>query len=257
MRLLLVIFWIFLPCSLLAEPRGSYNQVKKIQVKNVSDLSKLAPFEDVAVIQKRYLPKTFRGELGGAFIGILNNAFFYSGGFSGRLGFFIRERFGVGVEGYYLGRIEKRVSKSLRGEPNNIGAFTDYKINYYLGSYFKWSPFYGKFGFLNNRITYFDLFFLFGAGLVGLDGGASSELSNLIKDDSRAQADQFLDLGGETTLSLLMGFGQTFALSKSLGITWDLKSFFRKKQACQLPICFSDISFSLGMNLYFPGAKYR
>ena len=45
-------------------------------LKKLEDLIDLAPFEDVAVIQRRYLPKTGRFDVDITAIGGLNNAFF-------------------------------------------------------------------------------------------------------------------------------------------------------------------------------------
>ena len=232
------------------------SSVKKIKVKNVSDLSKLAPFDDVSIIQKRYLPKTFRFESGLSLIGILNNAFFYSGGVFGHLGFFLRERFGLGLEGYYLGRLEKLVSKDLNEGPNKIVAFTDYKTKFYAGGYFKWSPFYGKFAFLEKRTLYFDFFLVLGGGVASIEKGISEEKKRKIKITDNG-SEELHDLIPQIVPALYLGFGQTFALGKNSSFTWDIKSFFRKQEACAIPMCFSDISFSLGMNAYFPGAKYR
>ena len=71
------------------EPSTDNTQkIKKLKIKNLSDLQKLTPFESVSVIQKRYLPKTFRGEFNLSVSSVISHTFFYLGGVSARVGFF-------------------------------------------------------------------------------------------------------------------------------------------------------------------------
>ena len=53
-----------------AEPNKGGN------LKNLSGLATLSPFGDVAILQKKFLPKTGRFEAYGAATGILNDVFF-------------------------------------------------------------------------------------------------------------------------------------------------------------------------------------
>ena len=164
----------------------SLQKIKKLKIKSISDLSRLAPFRDVAVIQRRYLPKTFRGELGLSLNGLLNNKFFYSGGLSGELGFFVREKLGFGASGMAFWRMQRAVSKNLQAT-TGISAFTNAQSRYYGGGYFKWNPVYGKFAFsfLENRIVYFDMFFLLGGGMIYLTRGIDSNLRRALESDTQ------------------------------------------------------------------------
>ena len=113
---------------------SSDEKVKKMKVKSISDLRNLAPFEDIAVIQKRFLPKTSRGEAGLSLISILNNKFFYLTGVSGRLGYFIREKHGLGVQAYAIAYLNKLFANRLQRPPNIITAY-----NPIAPRFFSWS----------------------------------------------------------------------------------------------------------------------
>ena len=235
-------------------------KIKRLKVKNISDLSRLSPFKDVAVIQRRYLPKTFRGEVGLSLTGLLNNKFFYSGGVSGQLGFFIRERFGFGLDGMALWRAKRTVSKNLMDVNREI-PFVPVNPRYYGGAWFKWNPIYGKFAFLERRIVYFDMFFLMGGGLMGLTG-IDPEIKRAVDSGMEPTNKAVLDsLTKPYWPALMLGFGQIFAVNKDAGISWalrfigyrfDLTGPSGRQSSSQV-----DIHFFFGVNYYFPGAKYR
>ena len=80
------------------EPVPKGKNIRKIKIKSLSDLQALTPHESVAVIQKRYLPKTLRGELNLSLASIVNHTFSYFAGVSAKAGFFLREDHGFGLE---------------------------------------------------------------------------------------------------------------------------------------------------------------
>lgn len=204
-------------------------------IKDLSDLVKLSPFEDVAVIQKRYLPKTKRFELSAGLSGVLNDAFFLSVGGVGRMGYYFQERFGVEFNAWILGTSEKQITSDLRGKR---GVYTQSLITpeSFYGLDFKWIPVYGKMARNNKTITPFDLYFSVGGGLTGTNQG-----------------------GSEPTLHL--GTGQVFALSKSHAFRWDFSwNFF----AAESPLAarketsiYNNLFLTVGMSWFFPEAAYR
>ena len=279
MKKLILIFFFLLPLTAwgVKGPRGEdlevapdpLDKIKKLKVKSVSDLSRLSPFRDVVVIQKRYLPKTFRGEVGVSLNGLLNNKFFYSGGLSGQLGFFVREQFGFGFSGMAFGRIQRVVSKDLI-EANGTIPFTNVNSRYYGGGYFKWNPFYGKFAFsfLENRIVYFDMFFLLGGGVIYITKGTSKEIEISLASDKLDQEkiNQNIYLAPEKNWwpAGMAGFGQTFAMNKDWGLEWNLRwVVYYRKLIDERTNRFvadgwtTDMHLTVGVNYYFPGVKYR
>src|SRR5436190_4100761 len=59
----------------------------------------LDPFDEVAILQRKYIPKKNRFELGVAYGALVDNAFHDNQGFYGRLGYSIIETLGIEVFG--------------------------------------------------------------------------------------------------------------------------------------------------------------
>ncbi|RYZ73902.1 MAG: hypothetical protein EOP05_09665, partial [Proteobacteria bacterium] len=108
-------------------------------IKDVSDLGKLSTFNDVAVIQRRYLPKTGRFEIFAAPSLVLNDAFFMNFGLNGRLGYNFSERYGVEVTGFALTTSQRDVTKDLASKR---GVLTTSLITpkSYIGLDLKYTP---------------------------------------------------------------------------------------------------------------------
>ena len=224
------------------------DKVKKMKIKSVSDLRHLAPFDDIAVIQKRFLPKTFRGEAGLSLLSILNNKFFYLAGGEFRLGYFIREKHGLGLQGYAIYNWEKLISSRLRVN-QAITAYNTIAPRFFIGGYYKWTPVYGKFSFMNRKIQYFDIFFNFG-------GGVKYIVSAIPKNIS---ASGFVKPVRPWAPASRLSTGQVFALSKDFGATWEFTWYFYLYELLGVKgFRFRhDLSFSIGFNYYFPGVSER
>ena len=234
--------------------------IRKIKIKNVSDLQALTPYASVAVIQKRYLPKTFRGEFNFSIGTIINHTFSYFGGISGKAGFFLREDHGLGVE--FFGPFfpfAKPVKNEMIVEQNII-PYTVSTPQLYGGAYYKWSPIFGKFSVLNKKIIYFDIYFTLG-------GGVGRFVEDITQDYVRSllQKGKKFDSGIKLLKPYFfagnLAVGQVFALNQDLALQWELKwlySIIQYEQYGQarreIPV---NIGFSIGMNYYFPGAGYR
>ncbi len=230
-------------------------KIKKLKVKGISDLKKLTPFESVSIIQKRYLQKTFRGELNISLASIINNNFFYLAGGSAHLGFFVREDHGFGFEAYGMYHKEKLVSLDLIKEPNKILPYNLVISQSYGGVYYKWSPVFGKFAVLNSNIIYFDIFFTLGGGVTKVTSPVTPKLRSALKDEGAipAPVKDWLPTSS-------LGMGQVFALSKNFGLSWDLKWFmypYQLSDSLEIYRFHSDLILTLGINYYFPGATYR
>ena len=227
---------------------SSDEKVKKIKVKTVSDLSNLAPFDDIAVIQKRFLQKTSRGEAGLSLISILNNKFFYLLGVSGRLGYFIREKHGIGLQADAVYYEKKFFSKRLRTGINQIIAFNYIAPRFFVGAYYRWTPIYGKFSFLSKKIHYFDMFFDFGLGA-----------ENIVSAPDEGAPIVGFEPVRPWWPALRLSTGQTFALNKNMGLVWDFTwyFYFYELSGSTNTHWQHDLSLSLGFNYYFPEVGNR
>lgn len=213
---------------------GAVANGKTAEIKEVSDLGRLSEFSDVAVIQKRYLPKTKRFEAYIAPAIVLNDAFFLNYGLGGRLGYNFSERFGAELLGTVLITSERSITTELR---ESRGVITRSLITpkSYIGLDFKWVPVYGKMALLNGSIVPFDLYFSVGPGLTGTNQGSSEP-------------------------SVHFGTGQIFARTQGTAFRWDFSwNMFLAKtdlNSSQKSL-FNTLSLSLGMSFFFPGATYR
>ena len=201
--------------------------------KGISDLSKLDPFSDVAVIQRRFLPKTGRFEAFGGASVVMNDAFFLNYGINGRLAYYFRERYGVEFLASLLTNSTRQVTDDLYNKRHvKTTAFVT-PTNYY-GLDFKWVPIYGKMSWRNKNIIPFDLYFSLGLGSTTTNQGGSSP-------------------------TLHLGTGQVFAKTQSMAFRWDFSwnMFNTTSSTGGGSTLYNNLFLSLGMSFFFPGATYR
>ena len=236
------------------------NPSQQIQIKSFSDLQRITPYTSISVIQKRYLPKTFRAELNLSLSSIINHTFFYLGGASGRVGFFVREDHGLGLEGFaLLPPIFKLVTKHMIGEPNYILPSSVVLSKFYLGGYYKWSPVFGKFAILDKRIVYFDMYMTIGGGMRWVLNGFEVIKKQIQERGLKVENERPVNqLAQQFFPSLTIGLGQIFAVNQSWAFNWELKWFYTFVRYQSGPLYTPlGIHFSLGVNYYFPEASYR
>lgn len=205
-------------------------------VKEISDLGKLAPFKDIAVIQKRFLPKTGRFELFGALGGTLNDAFFIDATVNGRIGYYFRERYGVELTGLFISTSTRTVTDNLAKRGVTTNSLITPKSFY--GIDFKYTPIYGKMAFGNKKLTPFDMYFSAGLGQTTTNNGNSPTLH--------------------------LGTGQIFAMSKAFALRWDFSwnfyqatTYLDTKQTVGSSAMFNNLFVLLGASWFFPEATYR
>ncbi len=210
-------------------------QDKKDDIKDVSDLGRLSTFSDVAVIQRRYLPKTGRFEIYAAPSLVLNDAFFINFGVNGRLGYNFTERYGVELVGFGLTTSQRQVTKDLASK-RGVETRSLITPKSYYGLDFKYTPIYGKMTNSGASITPFDLYFSVGAGMTGTNQGG-------------------------TEPSLHLGTGQIFALSKGMAFRWDFSwnvfSAESNVETSRGRSVYNTLLISAGVSFFFPEAKYR
>lgn len=195
-------------------------------------LGKLAPFKEVSVIQRKFLPKTQRFEFNLAGSLVTNAPFYNTLGVSARLGYAFTELIGVELQGIFLSTSERDITKELR----SIQGIATQSLNYaksYMGGDLKLVPFYGKMSMLDQKIIPFDLFILLGAG---------TTVTNT----------------GENAPSFHAGAGQTFALGKSTAFRWDFGgNFYRATGFDGKSGNFNNLFLQVGYSWFFPEATYR
>ncbi|WP_413292854.1 outer membrane beta-barrel domain-containing protein [Bdellovibrio sp. HCB185ZH] len=216
--------------------------------KNVTDfkgLANLAPFQEISIIQKRFMPKTGRFELFGGGTIVTNDPFFNTMGGVLKAGYFLNESWGVELNYFGLTTAQRESTREL--ESNN-GVSTE-SLAYpksYIGADIMWSPIYGKMTWFNNRIIPFDLYFSGGYGM--------TETST-----------------GESSGTIHVAAGQIFSLTKSVAFRWDFSWNFynanvtiKEKDGSGNVIgshksnnSFNNLFLTVGVSWFFPEATYR
>lgn len=214
--------------------------VQNSKVKSLTDLNKLAPFSDVSVIQKKYLPKTERFQLYAAGGLTTNSPWFLNLGAKVNFGYNFSESFGVELSGMFLSNSERDAAKEIR---TNINLQPDKFVvtKYNVGLDMVWSPIYGKITNLDNEIIPFDMYFALGAGT----------------SSTTAQE--------KNVPTFHLGTGQIFAISKSMAFRWDYSwNFFQATPVADAASTtaptkstYNDLIFTAGVSFFFPEVSDR
>jgi outer membrane beta-barrel protein len=214
--------------------RDQKEQAAEKKIDSVAELGNLAEFKDIAVIQKKYLPRTERFELSGNIGVSTNNQFFNNIGVGARLAYAFTEKYAVEGTYLFLTSSERDITTGLKDRNIQTQSFVEPES--YTGVSFKWTPVYGKVAWFEKKIIPFDLYFTPGIGVTSTATG-----------------------GSETTFSL--GAGQLFALSKSTAIRWDFVWNFYQAQVRvdgrDQSQNQNDLFLMIGYSFFFPEAKYR
>lgn len=206
------------------------------EVQSLSDLATLAPFDDVAIIQRRFLPKTGRFEISGTGFTNLNNPFFTNIGIGLRAAYYLKESYAI--EGLFnFGTTASRQVTDDLETKRRITTDNVVTSKGFLGAAFKWNPIYGKITWLNKSIVPFDMNFNLGFGM-----------TQTTENDS------------EPTIHL--GTSQVFAWTKSMAFRWDIMwnmytATGTNDSGVKENMTQNDLFLGIGMSFYFPEASYR
>lgn len=198
---------------------------------NFSDLANLVPFSEVSVLQKRFLPKTGRGQIFAGLSLTTNDPFYNTVGATLKGSYFLSEMWGLELQYYNLSSGEAKATKELY-DVQNIGTDSLSYTKEYLGINLLWIPIYGKLTWFNRKIVPFDFYF-------GVGGG---------------QTRTHLKSGIGT---FQMTAGQIFAINKSFALRWDFSWNFFSAKAINEEGSINNLFFSAGASFFFPEAKYR
>lgn len=207
-------------------------ELQNNKLTEFSGLGRLAPFSEISVIQKRYLPKSERIQFTAAFATITNNPWFTTMGISLKAGYFFTEAWGI--EGTYttMTSSQRQAAQELH-DNNNVSADSFGFPKNYFGLDAKYTPFYGKMTWLNKKIVPFEHYFSAGGGNTTVSTGGSG-------------------------FTVHLGTGQNFALSKRFAVNWDFSMMaYSAKSSDGTVQSFSDLLLTVGMSFFYPEAKYR
>jgi outer membrane beta-barrel protein len=220
------------------EPESDYPDTKL----QFSDLSKMIPFSDVSVIQKKFLPKVnrFQFHIGGTYLS--NNPFYDTVGLVGRLAFNFTDSIGLELNGMVFNGSPKYITEDLK-DVHGILASSIVSATSYYGLDLMLIPFYGKITWLDERIIPYDFFLNLGIGLTNLTD---------IEDPAS---------------TFHVAIGQIYALTKNFVVRWDLSGNIYQAEVPEVTITgtssdkhvqnFKDVLLGGGISILFPEAGYR
>ncbi|MFN3697535.1 MAG: outer membrane beta-barrel domain-containing protein [Pseudobdellovibrio sp.] len=218
---------------------GADNSNRVQEVKDLKDLNKLAPFREVSVIQKKFLPKTERFQLFVGASAMTNTPWYNNFGGKLNLSYNFTESLGIELQSTFLTSSESKSVKEIR-DNNLLNAEQFVYTKSYYGVDLVWSPIYGKMTSLDRKIIPFDMYFSI--------GGGTSVTNSKEKNNS----------------TLHIGTGQIFALSKSMAFRWDysFNTFAATPQSTASNSNpsqggYNDLIFTAGVSFFFPEAGYR
>ena len=218
---------------------GADNSNRVQEVKDLKDLNKLAPFREVSVIQKKFLPKTERFQLFVGASAMTNTPWYNNFGGKLNLSYNFTESLGIELQSTFLTSSESKSVKEIR-DNNLLNAEQFVYTKSYYGVDLVWSPIYGKMTSLDRKIIPFDMYFSI--------GGGTSVTNSKEKNNS----------------TLHIGTVQIFALSKSMAFRWDysFNTFAATPQSTASNSNpsqggYNDLIFTAGVSFFFPEAGYR
>ena len=223
---------------------------------SAEELRQLVLFKDIVVIQRRFLPKVSRLEFHPSLRWIINDPFHYHFMGFGRLGYNFSEILGVDIFGGIVFGPNRKVTNDLRRIGIQVSSVVSPKWTTGVG--IKWSPLYGKFGGIGGSILPFDMYFSLGGGI--------SQLETTVRQNQNMESFRTCEA---KAITVNLETGQLIPVSKSMALRWSVGWFLHPKAfewGCndgstlgsnESPGFVQDIYFSLGLSLFFPGAKYR
>lgn len=222
------------PKPIPAETTESYNEAKPTDntLSDFSGLTGLSPFQEVSVIQRRYLPKTGRFQLFGGLTMVTNDPFYMTYGGVAKASYFLSEKWGVEFNYFALSTSTRSVTEDLKST-QGVGTENLVYAKSYMGLDVMYIPIYGKMTWFNEKIVPFDLYFSAGYG------------------STNTQA-------GENPGTIHLATGQIFAISKSYAFRWDFSwNMFSAKGIDNSDSTFNNLFLTVGMSWFFPEASYR
>lgn len=205
---------------------------KPKQRANFGDVQTTASYEDFAVIQRNYMPKTERAQVSLGVTSTPTDVFFRTLGLNAKLSYHFNETWGIEAFGYTL-------SSSARSEVGNlegtqaVSVRSLVSIRNYMGLNVYNSLIYGKHAFLNNLIFPFEIYSTFGFG----------KITNQNSEDSTA---------------IQVGIGELTSISRSSAIRLDLTwSFYKTKNILGKEEANNSIFLTVGYSYFFPEPQYR
>ena len=145
-----------------SRPLRKAGQQQKIDYSQVKEAT---PYNDLAIIQKSFMPKTKRLQINGGLVMVPNDLFFDTFGADLKLGYHFNETWGIEAEGTFLTSSKSRVTKDMLSK-QGISVKNQVTAKNFMGANVYYSSIYGKTALWDRKIIPFEIYFTGGMGLV-------------------------------------------------------------------------------------------
>lgn len=145
-----------------SRPLRKSGQEQKIDYSQVKEAT---PYNDIAIIQKSYMPKTNRLQVNGGLVMVPNDLFFDTFGADLKLGYHFNETWGVEAEGTFLTSSKSRVTKDMLSK-QGVTVKNQITAKNFMGANVYYNSIYGKTALWDRKIIPFEVYFTGGMGMV-------------------------------------------------------------------------------------------
>lgn len=188
--------------------------------------------QDLAVIQRNYMPKTERWQA--SLMGTLvpSDVLYKTYGLTARLGYHFTEKWGFELNESYFTSSKSEDLQNLESK-QRVSATNQTSIRNLLTGQIYFNQIYGKMAFLDKQIVPFELYNILGYGIA-------------------------TDQNGDTSNALTVGIGDLVSLSRSSAVRIELSlSIFQSKTVAGDKSTTNFIFLNIGYSRFFPEPDYR
>lgn len=208
---------------------------KEIKKLNISDYSKIisdSAYDDYSIVQRNYMPKTSRLQIKAGLTKVTNDVFYTNIGLSLSGIYSFNETWGVGFTGVLLNSDRNSQTQNIRDvQLVNIENLVTIKNTYGVSVYF--SPIYGKWSLLNQKILPFEIYFT---------GGVA----------------QFTNQSNLIGTANSIGVGQLISLTRSSALDINMQwLFYNTKNINNQDQSNNSLLLTVGYSIFWPKPDYR
>ncbi len=214
------------------KPLSKKDLMKKVNVSDYSNIISETTYNDYAIIQRNYMPKSARLQVKAGLSLVTNDVFFTNVGLNLGATYHFNETWGLGGYATLLNSSRNSESDNIKDiQLVNIENLVTIKNTYGASLYY--TPVYGKWALLNKKVIPFELYFSGGLAQI-------ANQSNLV------------------STAVTFGAGQLISLSRSSALDLNLNwSFYNTKNINNKDQSNNSLLITASYSLFWPQPDYR
>lgn len=213
-------------------PPATTSLTERRQKAEYNGIQTATLYNDLATIQKSYMPKSRRVQISGGFTLLPSDVFYRTFGVNAKASYHFNEMWGLELFGYAFTSSEREEVGELK-DKQGLGVKSLVSVSSFYGTNIYFNSIYGKTSLFNNKIIPFEIYQTFGIGKVRTGNS-------------------------EESTSIQVGIGDVFSLSRStafkVDLTWafyNATNYLGKEQAS------NSLFLTLSYGRFYPEPDYR